>query len=141
MIGSSPAGTGGGLKCTTLTAVFGVMRAAVRGEKEARFWGRSIPADRIWAAIATLGFYLAALVMGVYLLELTQPSPFVSNFFEAASALGTVGLSTGITPALTTLGKVIVIGLMFCGRVGPLTIAMVLRNTVTAAELRAGVRR
>ncbi len=126
VVGSSPSGTGGGLKCTTLTAVLGVMRRAARGERDARFWGRSIPLDRVWMAVATLGFYLITLVVGIYLLELTQPTPFESNFFEAASALGTVGLSMGITPALTGLGKVIVIALMLCGRVGPLTLGTAL---------------
>jgi trk system potassium uptake protein TrkH len=126
VIGSSPAGTGGGLKCTTFTAILGVMRGAARGEKEARFWGRAIPADRVWAAVATLGFYVVTLLTGTYLLELTQSTPFESNFFEAASALGTVGLSMGITPGLTDLGKFAVIALMFCGRVGPLSLGTAL---------------
>lgn len=130
VIGSSPSGTGGGLKCTTVTAVFGVMRGAARGEREARFWGRSIPLDRVWMAVATLGFYVVTLASGIYLLELTQPTPFESNFFEAASALGTVGLSTGITPGLTGLGKLVVIALMFCGRVGPLTLGTALFSTI-----------
>ncbi|MCK6459392.1 MAG: potassium transporter KtrB [Planctomycetes bacterium] len=130
VIGSSPSGTGGGLKCTTVTAILGVMRGAARGEREARFWGRAIPLDRVWMAVATLGFYCATLVAGVYLLELTQPTPFESNFFEAASALGTVGLSTGITPGLTGLGKLIVIALMFCGRVGPLTLGTALFSSI-----------
>lgn len=126
VIGSSPAGTGGGLKCTTLTALLGVMRSAAAGEREARFWGRSIPPDRVWMAVATLGFYVATLVIGTYLLELTQETPFESNFFEAASALGTVGLSMGITSGLSGLGKLIVVALMFCGRVGPLTLGTML---------------
>lgn len=130
VIGSSPAGTGGGLKCTTVTAILGIMRSAARGEKEATFWGRAIPPDRVWAAVATLGFYLVTLLAGTYLLELTQPSPFEANFFEAASALGTVGLSMGITCGLTGLGKWIIIGLMFCGRVGPLTLGTVLFSHV-----------
>lgn len=133
VVGSSPSGTGGGLKCTTLTAVLGVMRRAARGERDARFWGRTIPLDRVWMAVATLGFYLITLVVGIYLLELTQPTPFESNFFEAASALGTVGLSMGITPTLTGLGKVIVIALMMCGRIGPLTLGTALFSRVPEA--------
>jgi trk system potassium uptake protein TrkH len=124
VIGSSPSGTGGGLKCTTFSALIGVMFSAARGEREVRFWGRPIPIERIWTATATLGFYLAALVTGTWLLELTEASPFDQNLFEAASALGTVGLSRGITSALSTLGKVTVILLMFCGRLGPLTFGM-----------------
>lgn len=131
IIGASPAGTGGGLKSTTFSAVIGVMRSAVRGEREVRYWGRPIPFDRVWTAFANLGFYLLALLVGVYLLEMTESSPFEDNMFEAASALGTVGLSTGITPGLSHMGKLIIIALMFCGRVSPLTfgVAILFRKT------------
>jgi trk system potassium uptake protein TrkH len=121
VIGASPAGTGGGVKSTTFTAFLGVMRSALHGGHEVRFWGRSIPLERVWMACASLGFYLAALLVGTYLLELTERAPFEKIIFEAASALGTVGLSMGITGDLTNLGKIIVTALMFCGRVGPLT--------------------
>ena len=124
VIGSSPSGTGGGLKSTTFSALMGVMGSAARGEREVRFWGRPIPVERVWTATATLGFYLAALLAGAWLLEVTETSPFDRNFFEAASALGTVGLSMGITSTLSVLGKMVVILLMFCGRVGPLTFGM-----------------
>jgi len=65
-------------------------------------------------------------MIGAYLLEMTENNSFESNFFEAASALGTVGLSAGITSALTNLGKLIIIFLMFCGRLGPLTFGIIL---------------
>lgn len=71
IIGASPSGTGGGLKCTTLSAIFGVMRSALRGEKEVRFWGHVVPIERVWTACASAGFYLVGLVAGAYLLELT----------------------------------------------------------------------
>ncbi len=121
VIGASPSGTGGGVKSTSISAVLGVMWSAVRGSQEVRFWGKAVPVERVWMAFATLGLYLAALAAGVYLLELTESTPFERNVFEAASALGTVGLSTGITVGLTAAGKVIVIALMLVGRVGPLT--------------------
>ncbi len=126
VIGASPSGTGGGLKSTTFTAVLGVMRSALRGDQEVRFWGRAVPSERVWTAVAGLGFYLMMLVVGTYLLELTESGRFDQILFEAASALGTVGLSTGITPQLTGMGKLIVTFLMFCGRLGPLTFGMAL---------------
>ncbi len=126
VIGASPSGTGGGLKTTTVSALWGVMRSAMRGESEARFWGKPIPHERIWMAFATLGFYLAALLAGTYLLNLCEATPFDQNFFEAASALGTVGLSMGITSGLTVMGKAIIVLMMFCGRVGPLTMGTAL---------------
>lgn len=126
VIGASPSGTGGGLKSTTFTAILGVMRSAIRGENEVRFWNRVVPLERVWTAVASLGFYLLALVIGTYLLELTENSPFEANFFESASALGTVGLSMGITASLTNIGKLTVTLMMFCGRLGPLTFGIAL---------------
>ena len=121
VIGASPSGTGGGIKTTTLSAILGVMRSAIRGETTVKFWGKAIPLERLWMAFATVGFYLGALLFGTFFLELTEKASFDAIVFEAASALGTVGLSMGITSSLTVLGKIIIILLMFCGRVGPLT--------------------
>ncbi|MCG3199350.1 MAG: potassium transporter KtrB [Candidatus Omnitrophica bacterium] len=126
VIGASPSGTGGGVKCTALSAILGVMRSAIRGEKDVRFWGRQVPLERVWMGVASVGFYLVFLVIGTYLLEMTESTPFDKNLFEAASALGTVGLSMGITPELTNIGKVIITGLMFLGRLGPLTFGIAL---------------
>lgn len=139
VIGSSPSGTGGGVKVTTITAMLGVMRSAICGEKEVRLWGRTIPYERVTMAFASLGFYLTALVVGAYLLELAEPTPFEKNFFEAASALGTVGLSMGITPTLTVMGKIIITLLMFCGRVGPLTFGSAILGRVFS-EPKDGIR-
>jgi trk system potassium uptake protein TrkH len=126
VIGASPSGTGGGLKSTTFSAIIGVMCSAVRGKHEVKFWGQQVPLERVWTAVASLGFYLLALLVGTYLLEMTEGPSFDKNFFEAASALGTVGLSTGITASLTTIGKFIVTMLMFFGRIGPLTFGIAL---------------
>lgn len=126
IVGASPSGTGGGLKTTTCTAVFGVIRSAIFGRKKVTFWGREIPDDRIRVAIASLGFYTATLVTGCYLLALTQSLEFESLLFEVTSALSTVGLSTGITPHLTAVGKLIIIAVMFAGRMGPLAFGLAL---------------
>jgi trk system potassium uptake protein len=69
---------------------------------------------------------LISLITGCYLLALTENFPFEGLLFEAASALGTVGLSTGITAALTSVGKLIIIALMYLGRLGPLAFGMAL---------------
>jgi trk system potassium uptake protein TrkH len=126
VIGASPSGTGGGLKSTTVAVIYGIMRSALRGHSEVRFWGHRIPEERVWAAVASLGLYLSFLLLGTYLLTMTEAASFENILFEAASALGTVGLSTGITPQLTDIGKVIVTFLMFVGRLGPLTFGLAL---------------
>lgn len=130
IIGASPGGTGGGLKSTTVASILGVMVSIVRGRSEVRLWGQTISAANILTAVAGLGFYLAFLVGGAYLLEMCQSTAgFDQNLFEAASALGTVGLSMGITSSLTVAGKMVIIVLMFSGRVGLLTFGMaLLRN-------------
>lgn len=124
IIGASPSGTGGGLKTTTFSAIWGLMKSAIKGDKSVRILGATVPDDRVRTAVATLSFYISALVIGTYLLTLTENGTFIDIFFESASALGTVGLSMGITTALTVLGKLVVIFMMYIGRVGPLTFGM-----------------
>ncbi|HNT26910.1 MAG TPA: potassium transporter TrkG [bacterium] len=126
IIGASPSGTGGGVKSTSFTAILGVVRSALRGEQKASFSGKVIPFERIWQAIANTTLYLILLTVGVYLLDLTETAPFDKIIFEAASAIGTVGLSMGVTGTLTDLGKFIVVLLMIGGRIGPLTVGMAL---------------
>ncbi|HSA33852.1 MAG TPA: potassium transporter TrkG [bacterium] len=126
IIGASPSGTGGGVKSTSFTAILGVVRSALRGERQASFSGKVIPFERIWQAIANTTLYLLLLTVGVYLLDLTETASFDKIFFEAASAIGTVGLSMGITSSLSDLGKFIVVILMIGGRIGPLTVGMAL---------------
>jgi trk system potassium uptake protein TrkH len=126
IIGASPAGTGGGMKSTTFTAVIGQIRTVLLNKRDVTFWKQRIPADRVRQANATLGLYLASLFLGVYLLTLTEDANLMEIFFEAASALGTVGLSMDFTSELSALGKIWIILLMFVGRVGPLSFGMAL---------------
>jgi len=126
IIGASPAGTGGGLKSTTFGTILGVIWSLLRGRREVRLWNHPVATESILAATAALGLYIFFLFVGTYLLEMTQMSLFDQNLFEAASALGTVGLSMGITSSLTAAGKLIVIALMYFGRVGPVTFGIAL---------------
>jgi len=131
IIGASPSGTGGGLKTTTFTSLIGVMRSSLKGEKEIKYFNRTIPNARIWWAISSLCFYLSALFLSTsFLLLQSNRFDFQQVFFEAASALGTVGLSTGITSQLHGIEKMIIIITMFIGRIGPLSfgIALFLKN-------------
>jgi len=136
IIGASPSGTGGGLKSTTFTALIGIMRSSLQGKKHVYFWGKRVPDERVRLAVATFCFYIAFLLVGVYLLTLTEQMDFEAILFESASALGTVGLSVGITAQLSCLGKIVVTFLMFVGRLGPLTFGMslFLRQKVVLEE-------
>ncbi len=124
IIGASPSGTGGGLKSTTFTALLGIMKSTLRGERHVYFWGRRVPERRVRWAVASFCFYVTFLLIGTYFLTLTEKGDFEAILFEAASALGTVGLSTGVTPLLSDMGRIIVTFLMFVGRLGPLTFGL-----------------
>jgi len=121
VFGASPSGTGGGLKSTTFAALVGLVKSTVTGKNIVSFWNREIPPKRLRLATATFAYYAFVLTFSVFLLSLLENKRFVSIVFEAASALGTVGLSMGITSSLTDWGKLIITFLMFMGRVGILT--------------------
>lgn len=126
LIGASPSGTGGGIKTTSATALWASMTAVVRQRETVTFLNHEIPRTRLRAATANLIFYLLTLAGGIYALALVEAASLPDLMFEAASALGTVGLSRGITGALTPAGKVIIIILMWCGRIGPIVLGMAL---------------
>lgn len=126
VVGASPSGTGGGLKTTSISAAFGAVWASLRGREDVSFLGRRIPTDRTMGAFAALVFYLVMFLAGSILMLLLQGQNFEDVVFEAASALGTVGLSRGITGDLVPLGKLVIIALMFIGRIGPITFGLAL---------------
>ncbi|HEY9172117.1 MAG TPA: potassium transporter TrkG, partial [Verrucomicrobiae bacterium] len=100
----------------------------------ATFLGREIPEHRMRAAVATMMFYVLTLAAGIYALALVEKAPLPDQMFECASALGTVGLSRGITASLTPLGKAIIIALMFLGRVGPVVLGMAVFRRAAAQD-------
>lgn len=137
LIGASPSGTGGGIKTTTISALAAVTFSVSRGHDDPTLLGNRIPPPRILSAVAATMTYVVVLQLGLLLLCLSERHDFLSLVFEACSALGTVGLSMGITADLTTPGKLILIAMMFIGRVGPLTFGLALLPKV---RQRPGVR-
>ena len=123
-IGASPSGTAGGIKITTLTAVFAIMKSRLRGRKNITFLGRQIPYERLYIAISAFIFYTVIILVGTFLVTLTHNFKFEDILFEVASALGTVGISTGITGDLSIFGKIVIIVIMFIGRLGVLTFGL-----------------
>lgn len=121
-IGGSPASTAGGIKTTTLALLLLAVVAALRGRSKVTAFGFTIGQGSIYkaTAVATLG--LMSVFGGFFALQLTQNLSFESAVFEVVSALGTVGLTIGATPQLDSVGKVVVMICMFMGRVGPLTL-------------------
>ncbi len=130
VIGASPAGTGGGIKTTSITALFAVLVSILRRKPHIVFLHKEIPSNKVYLATASAILYGAVLILGLWLLTMTdcQVIPFANLLFEAVSALSTVGLSTGITPELSDWGKIIIAILMFIGRLGVLTLGLALTN-------------
>ncbi len=122
-IGAGSGSTAGGVKITTLAVIAAEIRAIGSGRRQARIGDRELdPMDRQRATVVlTAGAVVAA--AGTFLLLITEHAPFMEVVFETVSALGTVGLSLGLTPQLSAAGKVVVVVLMFVGRLGVLTFA------------------
>ena len=123
-VGAAPSSTGGGMKITTLTAVVAIVKSKVRNQAKVTYLGKKIPADRLEMAVSTFIFYTAILFFSVFLLSFTENHSLEKLLFEATSAIGTVGLSMGITGSLSVLGKIILICIMFIGRVGVITFGL-----------------
>lgn len=121
-IGASPGGTGGGIK----TASFGIMLlfllSLLRGREDVNIFKRRISPEVINRVFAIGLISILWVVFATAILTTTEKAPFLGIFFEAVSAFGTVGLSTGMTPTLSTVGKIIISMSMLIGRVGPLAI-------------------
>lgn len=128
-VGASPGSTGGGIKTTTFAAILLGVRATITGQKEVITLERRIDREIIDRALA-IAFVALALVIGVTgtLLVTEKAMTFLQVFFESMSAFGTVGLSTGITPSLSTAGRLVIAFTMYAGRVGPLTLAIALAH-------------
>jgi len=129
-IGASPGSTGGGIKTVTFGIVVAALYSMFRNEDRINLFGRTIPKETYRRAAVIIFLALCVVVGSTFLLSATESAAaqsshyFLGILFESTSAFGTVGLSTGITPNLTPIGKLIIMLTMFVGRVGPLTLAL-----------------
>lgn len=127
-VGASPGSTGGGVKTTTALVVLATVVSFVKGDEEPGMLYRRIPRGIVQRSmvVVTAAFLLVA-VASLILLSV-EPFEPTRVLFEVVSAFGTVGLSTGITPSLSAVGRIVIMLTMFAGRVGPLTIAMAITH-------------
>lgn len=136
-IGANPGSTGGGIKTSTFYVMMASAWSMVRGRGEVNLFRRRIDQDTVIRAM-TVGLLSIGLVNGMFVLLLifnTNPQvTFVQMFFETVSAFGTVGLSMNATPIMASDQHVILILLMYLGRIGPLTFAVAF-NSRSSAEL------
>lgn len=129
-IGGSPGSTAGGIKTTTFALIGLLAWSRIKGDVATTFWNRSIRNETTARAVGLFVISFGIVTAGIFVLTVTetfrnQEAQFLDCMFEAASAFGTVGLSTGITPQLSIFGRWTAIFLMFLGRVGPLTLTAV----------------
>jgi len=147
-IGAASGSTGGGIKVNTLGVLFALSRSRLRGEETTSIFRRTLTAETVGRAIsvlvvAVIVIYAATMALTVSELGTTIHAEsrglFLELLFEVVSAFATVGLSVGVTSKLSTLGKLILVVVMFVGRLGPLSIAVALsgrepRSTIQYAE-------
>jgi len=136
VIGGSPAGTAGGAKTVTFAILVLAAWSVLMRRQELEVWHRSLPIEALRRASALMLLYVGVLVVVTLGLGLAMPRghDFIDLFFEAASALGTVGLSANVTPTLSTAGRIIITAAMFVGRLGPLTLLLGLTTRLRHVE-------
>jgi trk system potassium uptake protein TrkH len=132
-IGAGPASTSGGIKVTTAAVLFAVIWAEVRGERDVNIFRRRLPTTMVRQALTIVLLSIVFVVVTCLVLMASDGLALTSALFEATSAFGTVGLSTGVTGSISTLGHVVLVIVMISGRVGPVTF-------VTAIALRDSAR-
>ena len=135
LIGGGPTSTAGGIKVTTFVVMLVATIAFFRRQTQLTLFGRSIGLEQVLKVMALTAISLILVFTGVFLLSLNYRGDFLDIAFEVASAFGTVGLSRGHTTELDEFGRVVVIAVMFLGRVGPLTLGFFLA-TQSAPRVR-----
>ena len=137
LIGGSPGSTAGGFKTTTLAVLLLTSFAVFFRKEDVQCFGRRIPAETVKNAATILFLYMSLFLLGGIMISCVDQVPLMGALFETSSAIGTVGLSLGLTPQLSLFSHMLLILLMFWGRVGGLTLifAVVSGHRVTKSKL------
>ena len=124
LIGGSSGSTAGGLKTATVAVLLLALRSGLTGREQVTFRGRAIPYGRVLNAMTLALVMLFLFLLGSMVISTVEDLPYLDCAFEVASAMGTVGLTTGITPTLTGFSQTLLILLMYMGRVGVLSVSI-----------------
>lgn len=125
-IGASPGSTGGGIKTTTFTVLAVAVLTMIRGKEDIVLFRFRLAQERVFKALTITMLSITLVIIITMILTTTENQSFLKILFETTSAFGTVGLTLGITPDLSSIGKTLIIFMMFAGRLGPLTLAYAL---------------
>jgi trk system potassium uptake protein TrkH len=123
-VGGASGSTAGGVKVNTVAIIGGYIKATIGNKEDVTIFNQTLSNDLVNKALFIVFIYSIVIFLSTIILSMTENFEIVPILFEVVSAIGTVGLSSGITPGLSSAGKVIIIILMFVGRVGPLTIVL-----------------
>lgn len=135
-IGGSPGSTAGGIKTTTAALLIITVVSVIKGREDAEVFERRIGKEIVYRAltIATLG--MSIVLLATILLCMTEKASLDYIIYEVTSAFGTVGLTLGLTPQLSSLGKLLIAFIMYCGRLGPLTVALSLAQKSMPSSIK-----
>lgn len=136
LIGGSPGSTAGGMKTTTLAVLLASAFAVFRRRENPHFFNRRVPNETVTQAATIMMMYLILFLTGGLIISRLENLPVLTCLFETASAIGTVGLSLGITPQLGWISQLILIVLMFFGRVGGLTLIFAALSNIQGNSAR-----
>ena len=123
-IGGSPGGTAGGVKTSTFGVVLASITSTFRGRGRVELFKRMVPNEAVREALVVVAMGISVVAVGTFVLLIVEELPLRDVLFEVVSAFGTVGLSTGVTPSLSVVGKIALMAIMLTGRIGPLTLAL-----------------
>ncbi len=135
-VGGASGSTAGGIKVQSFAVLVLAVWTVVRGRPHVSAFGREVPTEFVFRAMAITLLAVALVFAGGLLLSIAEPFPLLAVWFEATSAFGTVGLSLGITPELHTVSKIVLVGTMFIGRLGPLTLGLALAERARPEPVR-----
>lgn len=136
-IGGSPGSTAGGIKTTTIGVLIVTVVSVIRGREDSEVFKRRFSKDLVYKAFTLLFIGFTLVVIVTMLLSYTEKgTTFMSIFYETISAFGTAGLTLGLTPDLSNIGRILIIIMMYLGRVGPLTVVL----SLTRKKEKSGVK-
>ena len=124
-IGGSPAGTAGGIKTVTFAICILYVLSLVKGNDSVTLMKRTIPEQIVKRSMTITFVSVTIVIIGLFCLTIVEDKAFIDLVFEVFSAFGTVGLTANVTPLLSNIGKIIIMILMYIGRIGPITMVLV----------------
>lgn len=128
MIGGSPVGTAGGMKTVTLVVLIMTSYSMIKSREQVNIFGRALHREAIAKAVAVAVTFMAVLTVITVALAFVCDAPFTDIIYETVSATATVGLTRSLTPTLNASGKLVVIAAMYFGRIGPISIALLMKG-------------